>query len=175
MLYSIYQQIWKTQQQPQHWKRSVFIPVPKKGMSKNVQTTIQLCLFHMLVRLCSKFFKLGFSSMWTENFQTYKLSFKEAEEPEIKLPTFFDSWRNQGNSRNTSTSPSLTDYTKAFVCVDHNKLWKILRLEYQITLPVSWEVCVCFKKQQLDQMWNNGLVQNWERNMTRLYSVTLFI
>ena len=70
---------------------------------------------------------------------------------------------------------SFTDYTKAFVCADHNKLWKILRLEYQITLPVSWEVCVCFKRQQLDQMWNNGLVQNWKRNMTRLYSVTLFI
>ena len=42
MLHSICQQIWKTQQWPQDWKRSVFIPIPKKGMPKNVQTTTEL-------------------------------------------------------------------------------------------------------------------------------------
>ena len=40
--HSICQQIWKTQQWPQDWKRSVFIPIPKKGNAKNVQTTAQL-------------------------------------------------------------------------------------------------------------------------------------
>ena len=39
VLHSICQQIWKTQQWPQDWKRSVFIPIPKKAMPKNVQTT----------------------------------------------------------------------------------------------------------------------------------------
>ena len=38
VLYSIYQQIWKTQQWLQDWKRSIFIPVPKKAVPKNVQT-----------------------------------------------------------------------------------------------------------------------------------------
>ena len=53
---------------------------------KNVQTTRQLCSFHMLVRLWSKsFFKLGFNRMWTENFQEYKLGLEKAEEPEFKL------------------------------------------------------------------------------------------
>ena len=43
------------------------------------------------------------------------------------------------------------DYTKAFNCVDHNKLWKILTgWEYQTTLPASWEICVQAKKQQLE-------------------------
>ena len=46
-LHSIRQQIWKTQQWPQDWKRSVFIAVPKKG---NVQTTKQFHSFHMLAR-----------------------------------------------------------------------------------------------------------------------------
>ena len=50
VLHSICQQIWKTQQWPQDWKRSVFIPTPKKGNAKNVQTSIQLCSFHMLAR-----------------------------------------------------------------------------------------------------------------------------
>ena len=48
--HSIGQEIRETQQWPQDWKRSVFIPVPKKDNAKKVQTTAQLCLFHMLVR-----------------------------------------------------------------------------------------------------------------------------
>ena len=47
VLHSICQHIWKTQQWPQDWKRSVFIPIPKKGNAKNVQTTTQLYSSHM--------------------------------------------------------------------------------------------------------------------------------
>ena len=50
MLHSICQQIWKTQQWPQDWKRSVFIPIPNKGNAKNVQTTAQLHSSHMLAK-----------------------------------------------------------------------------------------------------------------------------
>ena len=42
------------------------------------------------------------------------------------------------------------DYAKAFDCVDHNKLWKILRWEYQNTWPASWEICMQVRKQQLE-------------------------
>ena len=58
VLRSICQLIWKTQQWPQDWKRSVFIPIPK-----NVQTIIHLHSLNMLARLYSKSFKLGFSSV----------------------------------------------------------------------------------------------------------------
>ena len=50
VLYSIGQQIWKTQQWPQDWKMSVFIPIPKKGNAKNAQTTTQLHSSHTLVK-----------------------------------------------------------------------------------------------------------------------------
>ena len=40
------------------------------------------------------------------------------------------------------------DYAKAFDCVDHNKLWKILRWEYQTTWPASWETYMQVRKQQ---------------------------
>ena len=50
VLHSICQQIWKTQQWPQDWKRSVFIPIPKKAMPKNAQTTAQLHSSHTLVK-----------------------------------------------------------------------------------------------------------------------------
>ena len=42
----------------------------------------------------------------------------------------------------------ITDYVKAFDCVDHNKLWKILRWEYETTLPVPWETCMQVKNVQ---------------------------
>ena len=50
VLHSICQQIWKTQQWPQDWKRSVFIPIPKKGNAKYAQTTAQLHSSHTLVK-----------------------------------------------------------------------------------------------------------------------------
>ena len=50
VLHSVCQQIWKTQQWPQDWKMSVFIPIPKKGNAKNAQTTAQLHSSHMLVK-----------------------------------------------------------------------------------------------------------------------------
>ena len=49
VLHSIYQQIWKTQQWPQDWKRSVFIPIPK-AMPKNAQATTQLHSSHTLAK-----------------------------------------------------------------------------------------------------------------------------
>ena len=51
------------------------------------------------------------------------------------------------------------DYVKAFDCVNHNKLWEILKeMEYQITFPDSWETCMQVKKQQLepDMEWQIG-------------------
>ena len=42
------------------------------------------------------------------------------------------------------------DYAKAFDSVDHNKVWKILRWEYQTTLPASWEICMQVRKQQFE-------------------------
>ena len=61
VLHSICQQLWKTHQWPQDWKRSVFIPIPKT-MPKNAQTTPQLHSSHMLVKSCSKFSKPGFNN-----------------------------------------------------------------------------------------------------------------
>ena len=55
----------------------------------------------------------------------YKLDFRETEEPEIKFPTFVGTWRKQQSSRKNIYF--FIDYAKAFDCVGHNKLWKILK------------------------------------------------
>ena len=64
--------------------------------------------------------------MWTVNFQMFKLVLEKAEEPEIKLPT------SAGSSKKARMFQKniyfcFIDYAKAFDCVDHNKLWKILQ------------------------------------------------
>ena len=63
--------------------------------------------------------------MLTVNFQMFKLVLEKAEEQEIKLPTSTGSSKKQESSRKTSISA--IDYAKAFDCVDHNQLWKILK------------------------------------------------
>ena len=59
----------------------------RREMPKNVKITVQLHSFHILARLCSKSFKVGFSGMWTEKSQMYNQDVEKVEEPEIELPT----------------------------------------------------------------------------------------
>ena len=97
----------------------------RKAMPKNAQITARLQSSHMLAKECSKFSKLGINSRWTVNYQIFKLDVKKAEEPEIKLPTSTGSSKKQESSRKNIYF-CFIDYAKAFDCVDHNKLWKIL-------------------------------------------------
>ena len=80
----------------------------------------------------------------------FKLVLEKAEEPETKLRTSTGSWKKQESSRKTMYF-CFIDYAKAFDCVDHNKLWKILK---DMGIPdhrsASWEVCMQVRKQQLE-------------------------
>ena len=61
------------------------------------------------------------------NLQMFKLDLKKAEEPEIKLPTSVGSSKKQESTRKKNIYFCFIDYAKAFDCVGHNKLWKILK------------------------------------------------
>ena len=103
----------------------------------------------------------------------YKLDLVKAEEPESKSPTFFGSQKKQGDSRENIC---FINYAKLFDCVDHNKLWKIVKeMGIPDHLTAFWEVCMRVKKQQLEMDMDNGRVPNWERSMSRLYIVSLLI
>ena len=79
----------------------------------------------------------------------FELVLEKAEEPEIKLPTFAESSKKQEFQENIYFC--FIDYAKACDCVDHNKLWKILKeWEYQTTWLAFWEMCMQVKKQQLE-------------------------
>ena len=79
------QQIWKTQQWPQDLKRSVFIPIPKKGNAKECSNYLTIALISHTSKVMLKILQSRLQQY--ENFQMFKLGLEKAEEPEIKLPT----------------------------------------------------------------------------------------
>ena len=146
----------------------------RRAMGKNVQATEQLCSFHMPARLCSKSFKLAFSSMWTEKFQIYKLSLEKAEEKEIKLPILVES----GSSKGISGKHLLLIYwlLKSLSFVDHNKLWKILK-EMGVPDCLTCLLRNLYAGQEATVRTGYGTM-GWfkcERNKIRLYIITLLI
>ena len=78
---------FETQQGLQDWKRSVFIPIPKKGNAKECSKYCTIVLISHTSKVILKIIQARLQSMWTENFQMFKLNLEQTEEPEIKLPT----------------------------------------------------------------------------------------
>ena len=133
VLHSICQQIWKTQQWPQDWKRSVFIPISKKGNARE-------CSKHCTIALISHSNKVMLKILQAR-FQQYMNS---------ELPDVQAGFRKGRGSRDQianicwiikKASICFTDYAKAFDCVDHNKLWKILEEKGIPDLPPKKSVC----------------------------------
>ena len=127
MLYSICQKIWKTQQRPQNWKRSVFIPIPKKTMPKNVQTTIQFCSFHMLLsRVMHKFLQARLQQYVNWELPEVQARFRKGKGTRDLIANIC--WLIEKRKEfQKKIYFCFTDYGKAFDYVDHNKLWKILK------------------------------------------------
>ena len=76
---------WTTRQWPQDWKRSVFIPIPKKSNAKECSNYLTISLISHASEVMLKIFQARLQQY--VNFQMFKLVLEKAEEPEIKLPT----------------------------------------------------------------------------------------
>ena len=126
VLHSVCQQIWKTQQWPQDWKRSVFIPIPKKGNAKE----------------CSHYRTIAFishsSKVMLKILQPRLQQYMKCERPDVQAGFR----KGRGTRDQIANNHWITekarefqkniyfcfiDYAKAFDCVDHSKLWKILK------------------------------------------------
>ena len=84
---AIFQQIWKTQQCPQDWKRSVFIPIPKKGNAKECSNYRTLALISQTSKVMLKILQARLQQYMNHELSDVQAGFRKAEEPEIKLPT----------------------------------------------------------------------------------------
>ena len=116
----------------------------------------------VLVRPCLKLFTVGFNIMRTKNFQMSKLGLEKAEEPEW-IPNIH--WIiEKAREFQKNTYFCFTNYTKAFDCVDHDKLSKALRETGTQTIsPDSGEACMQVKKQQLETCMER-LISSRSRN-----------
>ena len=127
MLHSICPQIWKTQQWPQDWKRSVFIPIPKKGNAKECSNYHTIALILHASKVMLKILQARLQQyMNCELSDVLKPDLEKAEEPEIKLPTSAGSLRKQESSRKTSISVLLTmpKTLTVWITINCGKFWK---------------------------------------------------
>ena len=108
VLHSICQHIWKTQQWPQDWKSSVFIPIPKKGNAKECSNYRTIALISHTSKVMFKILQARLQQYVNCELPNVQAGFEKAEEPEIKLPTSTGSWKKQESSRKTSISALLT-------------------------------------------------------------------
>ena len=147
VLHSICQQIWKTQQRPQDQKRSVFIPIPKKGNAKECSNYCTIALISHSSKVMLKILQARLKQYMNMNFQMFKLVLEKGEEPEIKLPTSTGSWKKHESSRKRSISVLLTmpKPLTVWITIHCGKFWK--RREYQTTWTASWETYMQVRKQ----------------------------
>ena len=88
--------------------------------------------------------------MWTVNFQMFKLDLEKTRGTRDQIANIH-CIIDKAKEIQKNIYFCFIDYAKAFDCVDHNELWKILKeMGIPSTLPASWEICMQVKKQQLE-------------------------
>ena len=108
VLHSICQQIWKTQQWPQDWKRSVCITIPKKGSAKECSNYCTIALISHASKVMLKIFQARLQHYVNREIPDVQAGFRKTEEPRIKLPTSAESSKKQKSSRKTLISALVT-------------------------------------------------------------------
>ena len=108
VLHSICQLIWKTQQWPQDWERSVFITIQKKGNAKECSNYCTIILILHTTRVMPKILQARLQQYMNHEFSDVQAEFRKGRGTRIKLTASIRSLKKQGSSRKTSTSALLT-------------------------------------------------------------------
>ena len=130
-LHSICQQIWKTQQWPQDWKRSVFIPISKKGNAKECSNYRTIALISHASKVILKILQARFQQYVNRELPDVQAGFRKGRGTRDQIANIWWIMEKAREFKKTSIS-AFIDYAKAFECVDNNTVWKILR---QIGIP----------------------------------------
>ena len=124
MLNWICQQIWKTQQWPQDWKRSVLIPILKKGNAKQCSNYCTIALISHASKVMLKILKARLQQYVNWELPDIQAGFRKGRGTRDQIVyTCCITEKARELEKNVFC---FIDYAKAFNCVDHNKLWKIL-------------------------------------------------
>ena len=125
VLYSICQQIWKTQQWPQNWKRSVFIPIPKKCNAKECSNCHTIALISYASKVMLKILQARLQQYMNHELPDVQAGFRKGRGSRDQIAKI--RWIiKKAREFQKNIYFCFIAYDKAFACVDHNKFWKIL-------------------------------------------------
>ena len=142
MLWKCCQQIWKTQQWPQDWKGSVFIPIPKKGNAKECSNYRTTALISHASKVMLKILQARLQQYVNCELPDVQAGFRKGRGTRGQTANIH--WvMEKAREFQKNIYFCFIDYAKAFDCVDHNKLWKILRdgNTRPPNLPLEKSVC----------------------------------
>ena len=126
VLHSICQQIWKIQQWPQDWKRSVFISTPKKDKTKECSNYCTIALISHASKVMLKILQDRLQQYVNHELPDVQTGFRKVRGTRDQIAGIH--WIiKKAKEFQKNIYFCCIDYAKAFDCVDHNKLWKILR------------------------------------------------
>ena len=126
VLHSVCLQIWKTQQWPQDWKRAVFIPIPKKGSTKECSNYQTIALISHASKVMLKILQVRLQQYLNWEFPDLQAGVRKGRRTRDQIANIC--WIiEKAREFQKNIYFCFIDCTKAFDCVDHNKLWKILK------------------------------------------------
>ena len=126
VLHLVCQQIWKTQQWPQDRKRSVFTPVPKKGNAKQCSNYRTIALISHASKVILKIIQARLQRYMNSELLDVQAGFRKSRGTRDQIANIH--WIiEKAREFHKNIYFCFIDYTKAFECVDYNKLWKILK------------------------------------------------
>ena len=169
VLHSICQQIWKTQQWPQDWRRSVFIPIPKKSNAKEHSKRCITAPISHASKVMLKILQANLQQYMNRELPDVQAGLRKGRGTRDQIANICWIIEKQENSRKTSASALLTT-PKPFDCMDHNKWWKILK-EMGIPDHLTCLLRNLYAGQEATVRTGHGTT-NWfkigERSMSRL-------
>ena len=174
-LHSIYQQIWKTQQWPQDWKRSVFLPIPKKGNAKECSNYRTVALISHASKDMLKIFQASLHQYLNRELPDVQVGFRNGRGTRDQIASI--SWIIEKARAFLEKHLLLLYwlYQSLWLCGSQQTGQFLKRWEYQTTWPASWEMCMQVKKQELELDMEQQTGSNCERSMSRLCIITLLI
>ena len=126
VLHSICQQIWKTQQWLQDWKRPVFIPISKKGNAKEFSNFCTITLISHASKVILKILQARLQQYVNRELPDVQAGFRKGRGTRDQIANIC--WIiEKARESQKNIYFCFIDYSKAFDCVDHNKLWKVLK------------------------------------------------
>ena len=146
-----YHQIWKTQQWPQDWKRSVFIPIPKKSNAKECSNNHTIALISHAGKVMLKIIQARLQQYMNRELSDVQAGFRKGRRTRDQITNI--RWiikKAREIQKKTSISALLTmpKPLTVWITMKCGKFWK--RWKYQTIWPASWEICMHVREQQLE-------------------------